>query len=314
MREHPFSSSSLLARLPSVRGKMTACAPLAQASWFRVGGPAEVLFQPEDAQDVAFFLRQRPKDVPVTILGVASNTLIRDGGVPGVVIKLGPRFASLTREGDVLLAGAAALDLNVARAAQKEGLAGLEFLSGIPGTIGGALRMNAGAHGREMKDVVLEAEGVDDEGNARRLSVQDLGFSYRRSCAPKGFLFLKARLSGLKDAPEAIAARMKAFAALREESQPVRARTGGSTFANPPGGKAWELIDKAGCRALRVGGAHVSEKHCNFILNDDGASAADIESLGEEVRKRVFETSGVDLRWEIERIGIVASEEKGTTS
>lgn len=249
-------------------------------------------------------MQQKPKDVPVTILGVASNTLIRDGGVPGVVVKLGPRFASIAREDETLIVGAAALDLNVARAAQKEGLAGLEFLSGIPGTIGGALRMNAGAHGREMKDVLIATEGVDAEGNVRALSVQDMGFSYRHSCAPTGFLFLKARLQGAPDAPEAIAARMQEIAALREASQPIRSRTGGSTFANPDGYKAWQLIDKAGCRSLRVGGACISEKHCNFILNDGGACAADIETLGEEVRKRVKETSGIELRWEIERIGI----------
>lgn len=297
--------TSLIERLPAVRGRYTEDADLAKTTWFRCGGPAEVLFRPADADDLVEFLATRPADVPVTVIGVGSNLLIRDGGVPGVVIRLARGFTEVTlEEGDRLRAGAGALDLNVALTAQQAGLTDLEFFSGIPGTVGGALRMNAGAYGGEMKDVLVEAEAVDPFGKRHRLDAAAMGFSYRRSEVPTGWIFLSALLQARKGDPASIAQRMADIRKSREETQPTRARTGGSTFKNPEGHKAWQLIDKAGCRGLRIGDAMVSDKHCNFLINTGAATATDIETLGEEVRRRVFETSGIRLDWEIRRIGV----------
>jgi UDP-N-acetylmuramate dehydrogenase len=296
----------LIDRLPAVRGRLTADAPLANVTWFRVGGPAEVLFKPADADDLSDFLAGCPADVPVTVIGVASNLLVRDGGVPGIVIRLGRAFADITVDGSEITAGAAALDLNVANAARDAGIAGLEFLSGIPGTIGGALRMNGGAYGRELSDVIVSATATDRSGKRHALSREDLGLSYRHSDVPEDWIFTSAVLRGHPGDHAEISHRMHEISASRAESQPVRARTGGSTFANPPGEKAWALIDRAGCRGLIIGGAQVSEKHCNFLLNLGTATADGLESLGEEVRRRVYETSGIQLRWEIHRIGVPA--------
>ena len=299
-------SDRLIERLPQVRGRLTENAPLGPLTWFRAGGPADVLFRPADAEDLAKFVAGTPSDVPVTVIGVGSNLLVRDGGIRGVVIRLGRGFAEVARNGDTVEAGAGALDLNVALSARGWGVQGLEFMSGIPGTVGGALRMNAGAYGREMVDVVLSAEAVDDEGRIRTLTLPELGLSYRHSDVPDSWIFTKAVLKAEPGDPEAILARIQEIRAQREASQPVRARTGGSTFANPPGAKAWELIDRAGCRGLQIGGAQVSEKHCNFLINTGDASAADIEQLGEEVRRRVEQMSGIELRWEIRIIGELA--------
>jgi UDP-N-acetylmuramate dehydrogenase len=295
--------TALPARLPPVRGRLTAAAPLAPVTWFQVGGPAEVLFKPADVEDLAAFLAGCPADVPVTVIGVASNLLVRDGGVAGVVIRLGRGFAEIAAGGAEIRAGAAALDLNVAVAARAAGIGGLEFLSGIPGTVGGALRMNAGAYGRETGAVLVAAEVLDRRGEAHRLTPAAMDLGYRHCGVAADWIFTGAVLRGEPDAPDAIAARMEEIARARAASQPVRARTGGSTFANPPGHRAWELIDRAGCRGLRRGGAAMSELHCNFLLNTGGATAADLEGLGEEVRRRVLETSGVTLHWEIRRIG-----------
>lgn len=290
--------------LPHVRGRMSFDAPMAPFTWFRVGGAAEALFRPADLDDLIAVLEALPADVPVTVVGVGSNLLVRDGGVPGMVIRLAGPFATIDVAGDIITAGAGALDLTVARTAEEEGLAGLEFLSGVPGTIGGALRMNAGAFGTEMKDVTVSAQALDRAGNLHILGPAELGFSYRRSQVPEGWIFLSASLRGHPGKRAEIAARMAEIAKAREESQPVKVRTGGSTFANPEGRSAWKLIDAAGCRGLTMGGAQVSEKHCNFLLNTGDATAADIEDLGEEVRRRVLETSGVELHWEIRRIGV----------
>lgn len=298
----------LIDRLPAVRGRLTENAPLSGITWFRVGGAAEVMFRPADAEDLATFLAGRPADVPVTVIGVGSNLLVRDGGVPGVVIRLGRGFAEITRDGPILRVGAAALDLNVALTARDAGLAGLEFLSGVPGTIGGALRMNAGAYGREMKDVTLAAEAIDLSGRKQYLTNRALGFGYRHCGAPEDWIFVAAELKGEPGEPADIQRRIDEIQQARADSQPLRTRTGGSTFANPSdpragGRKAWELIDAAGCRGLARGGAMVSEKHCNFLINTGTATAADLESLGEEVRARVLDKFGVKLEWEIRRIG-----------
>ena len=305
----------LIDRLPPVRGRLTENAPLDRVTWFRVGGPAEVLFKPADREDLIDFMKAKPADVPVMVLGVGSNLLVRDGGVPGVVLRLGRAFVELApEEGSVLSAGAGALDINVAKAAQLAGIAGLEFFCGVPGTLGGALRMNAGAYEKETRDVLIEAEAVDGSGGLHRVAAADLGMSYRHSAAPQDWIFLSARLQGEPGDPEAIAKRMEEIQNRREESQPIRTRTGGSTFKNPPGHKAWQLIDKAGCRGLTLGGAQVSEKHCNFLINQGGATAHDIEALGEEVRRRVKETSGIALEWEIKRVGVGAGEAGGGAS
>ncbi len=298
--------SRLLERLPAVRGRYREAAPLADVTWFRVGGPAEVLFRPADEADLADFFAAKPADVPVTVLGVGSNVLVRDGGIPGVVIRLGRGFTDIAVQGDRLTAGAAALDLSVARTAAAAGLAGLEFLSGIPGTLGGAVRMNAGAYGAEMRDVLVEARAVDGTGGVQGVPAARLGFAYRASAAPADWIFTTAVMRGLPADPATIRARMDEIRAAREATQPVRARTGGSTFTNPPGAKAWELIDRAGCRGLRLGGAQVSERHCNFLINTGDATAADLERLGEEVRRRVRLACGVDLHWEIRRLGVPA--------
>ncbi|MFM2128905.1 MAG: hypothetical protein RL477_451 [Pseudomonadota bacterium] len=293
----------LIDRLPPVRGRYREGAELSRITWFRVGGPAEVMFRPADAEDLAAFLRDRPADVPLTVIGVGSNLLVRDGGVRGVVIRLGGEFATIDIEGDEVLAGAAALDGNVAHAAALAGLAGLEFLAGIPGTIGGALRMNAGAYGREMKDVLVAAEAVDGKGVLHTLSPADMDMSYRHTGVPDDYIFTAARLRGVPGNKGDIVARIREIQEMRAATQPVRTRTGGSTFKNPPNAKAWELIDAAGCRGLAVGGARVSDQHCNFLINEGAATAADIEALGEEVRRRVKDHSGITLEWEIRIIG-----------
>lgn len=297
----------LIDRLPKVRGRLSEGAALSAVTWFRVGGPAEVLFKPADRDDLAAFLQAKPADVPVTVIGVGSNLLVRDGGIAGVVIRLGRGFAEIKTTGTTVEAGAAALDLNVALTARDAGIGGLEFLSGIPGTIGGALRMNAGAYGAELADVFDHAEALDGQGKLHRLGKAEMGFTYRHSAVPADWIFTAGTFAGKPDEPKAIHERIQAIQAAREESQPVKARTGGSTFVNPPGHKAWQLIDAAGCRGLRKGGAMVSEKHCNFLINTGTATAADIEALGEEVRRRVRDRSGVELIWEIKRIGLPAA-------
>jgi UDP-N-acetylmuramate dehydrogenase len=296
----------LIDRLPKVRGRMTADAPLAQVTWFRVGGAAEVQFRPVDWDDLSAFLAAKPADVPVTVIGVASNLLVRDGGIKGVVVRLGRGFVDIAARDNVIEAGAGALDLNVAMSAREAGIAGLEFLSGIPGTIGGGLRMNAGAYGSEFKDVLQSATALDATGQRHTLPVAELSLTYRHCGVPENWIFVGATFAGSKGEPLAIARRMDEIQKAREESQPIRARTGGSTFANPPGHKAWQLIDQAGCRSLRRGGAMVSEKHANFLINTGSATAADIEALGEEVRARVLATSGITLEWEIRRVGEMA--------
>jgi UDP-N-acetylmuramate dehydrogenase len=275
-------------------------ADLASVVWFRVGGKAEVLYKPADAEDLCFFLKNRPQDIPVTVIGVGSNLLIRDGGVPGVVIKLGAGFNSLKRDGAEIITGAGVLDRNVALFAANEGLGGLEFLSGIPGTLGGGVRMNAGAYGREIKDILKWAEIVDFKGNIKKLNSGELGLQYRSSSFEG--IVLSACLEGQEESPGVIHQKIVNIMQIREETQPVRARTGGSTFKNPEY-SAWKLIDEAGCRGLQIGGAQVSEKHCNFIINTGNATAEEIESLGEEVRQKVKKTSGIELEWEIQRIG-----------
>jgi UDP-N-acetylmuramate dehydrogenase len=297
----------LVNRLPQVRGTLKERVELSALTWFRVGGPAEVLFSPADEDDLAAFLAGVPAAVLVTAIGVGSNLLVRDGGVPGVVVRLGRGFSQVVVEpGNRLRAGAAVPDVKVARAALDAELTGLSFLRGIPGTIGGALRMNGGAYGRETVDVVVEARAVDRSGRVHVLSLADLDYSYRHCGAPEDLIFTQALLQGEPGDPATIAADMRAITEARELSQPVRSRTGGSTFKNPPGGKAWQLIDAAGMRGFSIGAAQVSEQHCNFLINTGGARARDLETLGEAVRTRVRETSGVELEWEIRRIGVTA--------
>jgi UDP-N-acetylmuramate dehydrogenase len=293
-------------RLPHVRGRLRSGVSLAPLTWFRVGGPAEIMFRPADIEDLAAFMAACPPDIPVTVLGVASNLLIRDGGLKGVVIRLGGEFARVRTDGSNIVAGSGALDLTVAEEACAAGLAGLEFLSGIPGTIGGAVKMNAGAYGSEIVDIIESAVLVTRSGKVMTMSGDALGLSYRHSELPEGAIVVEVTLRGRPDAQNTIAERMRDIQSRRAETQPIRARTGGSTFANPPEAKAWELIDRAGCRGLTIGGAQVSEQHCNFLINTGEATAADLESLGEEVRRRVHKNSGVELRWEIMRIGAFA--------
>jgi len=295
------TTSHLIDRLPSPRGRLTADAPLGPQTWFRAGGNAEVLFRPADTQDLATFLAALPREVPVTVLGVGSNVLVRDGGIKGVVIRLMRGFTGVSVEGHDVIAGAGALDLNVALMASDHALTGLEFLSGIPGTIGGAFPTNAGAYGGDLAQVLISAEAVDRAG-AIRTAPGMLGLAYRHSTAPTDWIFTSARLRATPGDQLAIARRIAEIDSARAETQP-RSRTGGSTFANPTGLKAWELIDSAGCRGLTVGAAQVSEKHTNFLINTGDATATDIEGLGEEVRRRVFEQSGILLQWEIRRIG-----------
>lgn len=299
-------SRRLIDRLPPVRGRLREGADLARITWFRVGGQAEVMFRPADAEDLAAFLRDKPADVPVTVIGVGSNLLVRDGGIAGVVIRLGGEFATIDIEANEVVAGAGALDGNVAHAAALADLAGLEFLAGIPGTIGGALRMNAGAYGRETSDVLVSAEAIDGAGNRHLLSPADMQMSYRHTDVPDDYIFIGARLKGTPGTRAEISARIREIQDARAATQPVRTRTGGSTFKNPPNARAWELIDAAGCRGLTVGGARVSTQHCNFLINEGTATAADIEALGEEVRRRVKAHSGIDLEWEIRIIGTAA--------
>ncbi len=293
----------LLDRLPAVRGRYAEDAPLHRFAWFRVGGPAEVLFRPADEADLAAFLAAKPADVPVTAVGLGSNIVVRDGGIDGVVVRLGRGFARIAVTATRVEAGAGAVDINVARAACEAGLAGLEFLSGVPGAIGGALRMNAGAFGGDMAAVTLGARAVDPKGRVHDLAAAELGFGYRACAVPEGWIFTAATLAARRGERAEIEARMAEIARAREDSQPLRVRTGGSTFKNPPGAAAWELVERAGCRGLRRGGAVVSDKHCNFIVNTGSATAADIEALGEEIRRRVADATGVTLEWEIRRIG-----------
>lgn len=308
----PAQGTTLIERLPSVRGSYTPQAPLAKFTWFRVGGPAEVLFQPKDPDDLASFLSNKPADVPVTVLGVGSNVMVRDGGIPGVVIRLRQGFMEISAEetsaGVHVTAGAGALDITVARWAAKHGIAGLEFLSGVPGTIGGALHMNAGAYGSELGDVFAHAHAITPAGEIRRLESGDMGFTYRHTAVSADWIFISATLIGEQGDSAEIESRMAHINEEREASQPIRERTGGSTFVNPPGHKAWQLIDEAGCRGLKLGAAQVSEKHCNFLINNGSATARDLEALGEEVRRRVKAHTGVTLTWEIRRIGRHASD------
>ncbi|HEX3673713.1 MAG TPA: UDP-N-acetylmuramate dehydrogenase [Rhizomicrobium sp.] len=290
--------------LPPVRGTYAEGAALKDLVWFRAGGPAEVLFRPADAADLATFMAAKDADTRVSVIGVGSNLLVRDGGIPSVVVRLPGAFGKITADGTRIRAGAASLDAAVARAAADAGIAGLEFLRGIPGTIGGALRMNAGCYGREIKDIFIEATAIDGEGNRLTLDAKDMAFVYRKSGAGEDLIFVEAVFAGEAGAPDEIRARMNALVEQRESTQPVKSRTGGSTFKNPPGHKAWQLIDEAGCRGLVRGAAQVSQLHCNFLINNGDATAADIEGLGEEVRARVHAKSGVMLEWEIKRVGV----------
>jgi UDP-N-acetylmuramate dehydrogenase len=290
-------------KLPELRGRLLANEPLAPLTWFRVGGPAQALFMPEDESDLEYALANLPREVPVTVIGLGSNLIVRDGGVPGVVIRLGRGFNDIKVEGNRVRAGTAAPDLRVAKAAQEAGIAGLAFLRGIPGSIGGALRMNGGAYGRETKDILVEARGVDRAGAVRTYTNAAMGFAYRHCGVPEDVIFTQALFDGAPGDPAAIAAEMDKITETRETTQPVKSRTGGSTFKNPPGHKAWQLIDAAGCRGLVVGDAQVSELHCNFLINRGNSTAADIENLGEEVRRRVLQQGGIELHWEIKRIG-----------
>lgn len=302
---------SLIDRLPDIRGRYSEQSSLSKTSWFRVGGPAEVLFKPADLDDLTHFLQNCPADIPVMVIGVASNMIIRDGGIKGVVIRLGRDFTSMAidkNDPTLLHIGAASLDGNASLFAQKNGVAGLEFLSGIPGTIGAGIRMNAGCYGSEFCDVLVEATAIDRAGNIHTVAPNDIGMHYRHTDAPSDWIYTSCTLKGTLDDTEAIKARMDEIKNKREASQPIREKTGGSTFANPerdnPGaGSAWKAVDAAGCRGLTIGGAQMSEQHCNFMINIGDATATDLENLGEEVRRRVKENSGLDLRWEIKRIG-----------
>jgi UDP-N-acetylmuramate dehydrogenase len=300
----PPSTGVPITELPPVRGRLIASAEIGKQTWFGVGGPAEILFRPADSVDLATFLAALPPEIPVSVVGVGSNLLVRDGGIPGITIRLGRGFAAIAVAGDEVRAGAAALDRIVAFSAAEAGIAGLEFLSGVPGSIGGSVRMNAGAYGRDVKEVLASATALDRRGRTHILNVVAMGLSYRRSDIDPDWILIEARLHGVPGDRTAIASRLAEIRAAREATQPVRARTGGSTFKNPPGETAWRLIDAAGCRGLVCGGAMVSEKHANFLINKGNATGADLESLGEEVRRRVYETSGIPLEWEIERMGI----------
>jgi UDP-N-acetylmuramate dehydrogenase len=290
-------------RLPAVRGTLTADASISDLIWFRTGGPAQYLFEPADADDLARFFAQCPADITVYPIGLGSNLIVRDGGVEGVVIRLGKAFSSVKVEGDILTCGGGTPGILVASTARDHALAGLEFLRGIPGTVGGAVKMNAGAYGRETADILIDATVVLRDGTLKTMSADDFGFTYRHSDLADDAILVFARFRGVAGDKQAIAAEMDRIAHEREASQPLRSRTGGSTFKNPPGHKAWQLVDAAGCRGFRIGGAQVSEKHTNFLINTGDATAADIEALGEEVRRRVKEQSGITLEWEIARIG-----------
>ncbi|MFN0217973.1 MAG: UDP-N-acetylmuramate dehydrogenase [Hyphomicrobium sp.] len=298
-------TSDLRAAMPELRGRLIANAPLSEITWFRVGGPAQALFSPADEADLAYFLQSLPDGVPINIIGLGSNLLVRDGGVPGVVIRLGRGFSDIkVEDGCRLRVGTATPDVKVARAAAEAGISGLAFYRGIPGSIGGALRMNAGAHGRETKDCLIGARAVDLDGNIHEYPLADMGLTYRHCAVPDGWIFTEALYQGARGDPAEILKEMDEVADYRERNQPIKERTGGSTFKNPPGNSAWKLVDAAGCRGLRVGGAKVSEMHCNFLINDKQATGEDVEALGETVRARVRATSGVTLNWEIIRLGL----------
>ena len=299
---------NLKARMPALRGRLLPNQSLAELTWFRVGGPAQVLLMPEDAADLAYALANLPTKIPVTVIGLGSNLIVRDGGVPGLVIRLGRGFIEIKVEpGHRIRAGTGVPDVKVARAAQEAGIAGLAFFRGIPGAIGGALRMNGGAYGRETKDALIEARGVDRQGRVHVFANDDMHYQYRHCGAPEDIIFTEVVFQGVPGDAAAIAAEMDKITESREATQPIKSRTGGSTFKNPPGQRAWQLIDAAGCRGLKIGDAQVSELHCNFLINLGGATAADIEILGETVRERVMANSGVDLDWEIKRIGVAKS-------
>ena len=302
----PDITLDLKAAMPKLRGRLLANESLAPLTWFRVGGPAQVLFTPADEGDLAYFLKHLPADLPLYVVGVGSNLIVRDGGMPGVVIRLSPRgFGETSVQGEIVSAGAAALDKRVAETAAAANVSGLEFFFGIPGTIGGALRMNAGANGAETRDVLVGATGLSRDGSKLAFTNADMNFVYRNCGVDPSVIFTSARFRGKIAAPEAIRRRMNEVQSHRETAQPIREKTGGSTFKNPPGQSAWKLIDAAGCRGLRVGGAQVSEMHCNFLINTGEASGHDIETLGETVRARVKENSGIELHWEIKRIGVL---------
>ncbi|MEL7718603.1 UDP-N-acetylmuramate dehydrogenase [Citromicrobium bathyomarinum] len=291
-------------KLPDVRGKLTQHAPLAKLVWFKAGGAADWLFEPADVDDLCAFVRDLDPSVPLLPLGLGSNLIVRDGGVPGVTIRLGKSFAKIETSGDhTLHCGAGAHGVLIASTARDNGIAGLEFLRGIPGTLGGFVRMNGGAYGRETADVLVDCDVVLRDGSLKTLPVAELGYTYRHSELPEGAVVVAARLKGEPGDPEQIGAEMERIAQAREESQPVRTKTGGSTFKNPPGEKAWQLVDAAGCRGMMRGGAQVSEKHTNFLINTGTATSADIEQLGEDVRAKVSANSGVELEWEIQRVG-----------
>ena len=300
----PDLTPLLKSKMPKLRGRTLANQSLAELTWFRVGGPAQLLFMPEDEADLAYFLGQLPEEFAATVIGLGSNLIVRDGGVPGVVVRLGRGFNIIAVEGTRIRAGAAVPDVKIARAAQEAGIGGLSFMRGIPGAIGGALRMNGGAYGRETKDVLVEARAVDRRGRMHVLSNADMHYSYRHCGAPEDYIFTEALFAGERGDAKVIAQEMDKITEARESTQPVKSRTGGSTFKNPPGNKAWQLIDAAGCRGLTNGAAQVSEMHCNFLINRGGATAADIERLGEAVRRKVEAHSGITLEWEIARIGV----------
>jgi UDP-N-acetylmuramate dehydrogenase len=301
----PDLMANLRARMPAVRGRVLANQPLAELTWFRVGGAAQALFMPDDEADLAYFLTHLPTEIPVTVIGLGSNLIVRDGGVPGIVIRLGRGFGEVAVvDGARIRAGAAVPDVKVARAAQEAAIAGLAFLRGIPGAVGGALRMNGGAYGGETKDVLIEARAIDRAGTIHTLTNVDMRYAYRHCGVPDDVIFTQALFQGAPGDPTVVAAEMDKITESREATQPIKSRTGGSTFKNPPGHKAWQLIDAAGCRGLTIGAAQVSQMHCNFLINLGGATAADIETLGETVRERVNARSGVDLEWEIKRIGV----------
>lgn len=297
--------AQLARRLPAVRGRIELDKPLAEFTWFRVGGPADVLYSPADEEDLASFLAALDEDIPVQVIGVGSNLLVRDGGIPGVVIRLGRGFGQMALEdGARVRSGTSVPDIRLSQFALQQGITLLTFLRGIPGTIGGALRMNAGAHGGETRDILVEARGIDRKGKLHIMSNEDMGYGYRSSTAPADMIFTSALFQGAQGDRDEIKAHMDEITAAREASQPIRSRTGGSTFKNPEGEKSWKLIDAAGMRGFAIGPAKVSEMHCNFLINEGGATATQIEQLGETVRARVKEKSGTDLHWEIKRVGV----------
>jgi UDP-N-acetylmuramate dehydrogenase len=296
-------SEPLIQRLPQVRGSYRENVNLAKINWFNVGGNAQVVFRPADVEDLCDFLKNKPENIKVTVLGVGSNLLVRDGGIDGVVIRLGRGFTRLKCEGDKLIAGAAGLSFNAAMYAASGGIAGLEFLSGIPGTIGGALFMNAGAYGCDVSSVLESAEIVDEAGNINTVNCHDIGYIYRGNTLPDGIIFTSGVFKGVRGKREDIENKINEITSARESTQPIKSRTSGSTFKNPDGRKAWQLIDEAGCRGMSIGGAQVSEKHCNFFINTGNATAEDIEKLGELVRQKVKDKSGVELKWEVKIIG-----------